>query len=129
MLTSNLNYFLSIQTRYKLCWLSLYTNICNQLLNAICVGLQDSEQSIHVRHAAISAMYNSLEFTKSNFDRDAERHHIMQVDISISPDQQFKLFVDYLSKFGQQRQKQRAYRHPYSNQVARVSRQNCILIL
>ena len=79
----------------------MYTNIFNQLLNAICLGLQDSEQSIHVRHAAISAMYNSLEFTKSNFDRDAERHHIMQVNISILPDKQLKIFVDYLSKFGQ----------------------------
>ena len=51
----------------------------NQILNAICVGLQDSEQSPHVRLAAITAMLNSLEFTKANFDRDTERHHIMQV--------------------------------------------------
>ena len=36
----------------------------------------------HVRLAATNALLNSLEFTKQNFERDAERHFIMQVDFS-----------------------------------------------
>ena len=51
----------------------------NQILNAICSGLHQSETSPHVKLAAITAMFNSIEFTKANFDRDVERHHIMQV--------------------------------------------------
>jgi importin subunit beta-1 len=51
----------------------------NVILNAICAGLLESEPSAHVRLAAITAMLNSLEFTKENFDRENERNHIMQV--------------------------------------------------
>ena len=36
----------------------------------------------HVRLAATNALLNSLEFTKQNFERDAERHFIMQVKFS-----------------------------------------------
>ena len=51
----------------------------NLILNAICAGLMETEPSPHVRLAAITAMLNSLEFTKENFDREHERNHIMQV--------------------------------------------------
>lgn len=51
----------------------------NLILNAICAGLLDTEESPYVRLAAITAMLNSLEFTKENFDRENERNHIMQV--------------------------------------------------
>lgn len=51
----------------------------NEILNAICAGLLENEPSAHVRLAAITAMLNSLEFTKENFDRENERNHIMQV--------------------------------------------------
>jgi importin subunit beta-1 len=41
--------------------------------------MRKEEPSFAVRLAATKALYNSLEFTKSNFDKDAERHFIMQV--------------------------------------------------
>ena len=55
----------------------------NQILNAICSGLHQTETSPHVKLAAITAMFNSIEFTKANFDRDVERHHIMQVRLML----------------------------------------------
>lgn len=51
----------------------------NEILTAIVHGMKREEPSDHVRLAATTALLNSLEFTKANFDKDTERHFIMQV--------------------------------------------------
>ncbi|KAL3854848.1 hypothetical protein ACJMK2_014087 [Sinanodonta woodiana] len=51
----------------------------NEILTAIVHGMKKEEPSNHVRLAATNALLNSLEFTKANFDKDSERHFIMQV--------------------------------------------------
>ncbi|XP_077997215.1 importin subunit beta-1-like [Glandiceps talaboti] len=51
----------------------------NEILTAIVQGMRKEEPSNQVRLAATMALLNSLEFTKANFDKDAERHFIMQV--------------------------------------------------
>lgn len=51
----------------------------NSILTAIVQGMRKEEPSDNVRLAATTALYNSLEFTKGNFDKDNERHFIMQV--------------------------------------------------
>lgn len=42
-------------------------------------GARKEEPSEAVRLAAISALYNSLEFVEENFKREGERNYIMQV--------------------------------------------------
>ena len=54
----------------------------NNILTAIVHGMKSSEPNDHVRLAATTALLNSLEFTKQNFDRETERHFIMQVTFS-----------------------------------------------
>lgn len=51
----------------------------NEILTAIIHGMRKSEPSNHVRLAATTALLNSLEFTKANFEKDAERNFIMEV--------------------------------------------------
>ncbi|XP_076225790.1 importin subunit beta Fs(2)Ket isoform X1 [Nomia melanderi] len=51
----------------------------NQILTAIIHGMQGSSTSNNVRLAATSAFYNSLEFTKGNFEIERERNFIMEV--------------------------------------------------
>nr|XP_033332037.1 importin subunit beta-1 isoform X1 [Megalopta genalis] len=51
----------------------------NQILTAIIHGMQGSSTSHNVRFAATSALYNSLEFTKGNFEIERERNFIMEV--------------------------------------------------
>jgi len=51
----------------------------NDILTAIVHGMKRDEPSNHVKLAATNAMLNSLEFTRSNFEKDSERHYIMQV--------------------------------------------------
>ncbi|XP_013386092.1 importin subunit beta-1 [Lingula anatina] len=51
----------------------------NEILTAIVHGMKKDEPSNHVRLAATNALLNSLEFTKANFDKEQERHFIMQV--------------------------------------------------
>ncbi|KAG8566167.1 hypothetical protein GDO81_013127 [Engystomops pustulosus] len=51
----------------------------NEILTAIIQGMRKEEPSNNVRLAATNALLNSLEFTKSNFDKESERHYIMQV--------------------------------------------------
>lgn len=51
----------------------------NQILTAIIYGMRKVEPSNHVRLAATNALHNSLEFTKANFDKQAERNYIMEV--------------------------------------------------
>ncbi|KAJ8681845.1 hypothetical protein QAD02_017637 [Eretmocerus hayati] len=51
----------------------------NQILTAIVHGMKGSSTSNHVRLAAVSALFNSLEFTRGNFEIDSERNFIMEV--------------------------------------------------
>ncbi|XP_050418166.1 importin subunit beta-1 isoform X2 [Patella vulgata] len=51
----------------------------NVILTAIVHGMKKEESSNHVRLAATTALLNSLEFTRANFDKENERHFIMQV--------------------------------------------------
>lgn len=51
----------------------------NEILTAIIQGMRKEEPSNRVRLAATKALLNSLEFTKANFEKEAERHFIMQV--------------------------------------------------
>ncbi|KAK1877978.1 Importin subunit beta-1, partial [Dissostichus eleginoides] len=51
----------------------------NQILTAIIQGMRKEEPSNNVKLAATMALLNSLEFTKANFDKETERHFIMQV--------------------------------------------------
>uniref|UniRef100_A0A336LK41 CSON007162 protein n=1 Tax=Culicoides sonorensis TaxID=179676 RepID=A0A336LK41_CULSO len=51
----------------------------NIILTAIIHGMRKTETSNHVRLAATNALFNSLEFTKANFDKASERNYIMEV--------------------------------------------------
>ena len=51
----------------------------NDILTAIVHGMRKDETNDHVKLAATNALLNSLEFTRANFDRESERHFIMQV--------------------------------------------------
>jgi len=51
----------------------------NEILTAIIHGMKKEETSEHVRLAATNALFNSLEFTRANFEKESERHFIMQV--------------------------------------------------
>ncbi|XP_034938522.1 importin subunit beta-1 isoform X2 [Chelonus insularis] len=51
----------------------------NQILTAIIHGMKGSSTSNHVKLAATRALYNSLEFTKGNFEIESERNFIMEV--------------------------------------------------
>jgi len=50
----------------------------NEILTAIVHGMRRDEPSNQVKIAATNALLNSLEFTRGNFEKDAERHFIMQ---------------------------------------------------
>lgn len=51
----------------------------NIILTAIIHGMRKTEPSNHVRLAATNALLNSLEFTKTNFEKPSERNYIMEV--------------------------------------------------
>ncbi|XP_074101694.1 importin subunit beta Fs(2)Ket isoform X1 [Cotesia typhae] len=51
----------------------------NQILTAIIHGMRGSSTSNNVKLAATRALYNSLEFTKGNFEIETERNFIMEV--------------------------------------------------
>lgn len=51
----------------------------NIILTAIVNGMKKEEPSDHVRLAATTALLNSLEFTRANFEKESERNIIMQV--------------------------------------------------
>ncbi|TYJ54307.1 hypothetical protein B9479_005066 [Cryptococcus floricola] len=51
----------------------------NEILTAVVQGARKEEPSADVQHAAIQALYNSLEFIRDNFEREGERNYIMQV--------------------------------------------------
>ncbi|KAJ1953173.1 karyopherin Kap95, partial [Linderina pennispora] len=50
----------------------------NPILTAVVQGANSQEQNQEVRYAAITALYNSLEFVRANFENDGERNVIMQ---------------------------------------------------
>jgi importin subunit beta-1 len=51
----------------------------NAVLTAVVQGARKEEPSTDVRLAAISALYDSLEFVRENFEREGERNYIMQI--------------------------------------------------
>lgn len=51
----------------------------NQILTAIVNNMRKEVQSSNVKFTATTALLNSLEFTKANFETENERHYIMQV--------------------------------------------------
>ena len=51
----------------------------NDILTAIVHGMRRDETSNAVKIAATTALNNSLEFTRANFDKENERNYIMQV--------------------------------------------------
>ena len=51
----------------------------NSILTAVVAGARREEPSMEVRLAAITALGDSLEFVRSNFDSEGERNYIMQV--------------------------------------------------
>ncbi|NXD44170.1 IMB protein, partial [Copsychus sechellarum] len=63
----------------------------NEILTAIIQGMRKEEPSNNVKLAATNALLNSLEFTKANFDKESERHFIMQVvcEATQCPDTRF----------------------------------------
>lgn len=65
----------------------------NQILTAIIFGMRKAEPCNHVRLAATTALHNSLEFTRANFDKPTERNYIMEVvcESTQSPDSQISV--------------------------------------
>jgi importin subunit beta-1 len=51
----------------------------NAILTAVVQGARKEEENINVRNAAITALSDSLEFVRSNFENEGERNYIMQV--------------------------------------------------
>ncbi|XP_023325397.1 importin subunit beta-1 [Eurytemora carolleeae] len=51
----------------------------NEILTAIVHGMRRDEPSNQVKLASTNALLNSLEFTRGNFEKETERHFIMQV--------------------------------------------------
>lgn len=51
----------------------------NAILTAVIQGARKEETDVDVRYAAITALSDSLEFIRSNFENEGERNYIMQV--------------------------------------------------
>lgn len=51
----------------------------NSILTAVVQGARKEETNVNVRTAAITALGDSLEFVRSNFENEGERNYIMQV--------------------------------------------------
>ncbi|CAH0389883.1 unnamed protein product [Bemisia tabaci] len=71
----------------------ILTSQSNHILTAIVHGMRNTEASNHVRLAATTALLNSLEFTRANFDKESERNYIMEVvcEATQSPDTQVRV--------------------------------------
>ncbi|XP_044020400.1 importin subunit beta-1 isoform X3 [Aphidius gifuensis] len=65
----------------------------NQILTAIIHGMKGTSRSHHVKYAATKALYNSLEFTKGNFENDSERNFIMEVVCETTQSENTKIKV------------------------------------
>ncbi|RKP07815.1 armadillo-type protein [Thamnocephalis sphaerospora] len=72
---------------------SILATQANQILTAVVQGARKEEPNQEVRLAAITALYNSLEFVRDNFAREGERNYIMQVvcEATQSPDAQVQV--------------------------------------
>lgn len=55
------------------------TQHSNAILTAVVQGARKEEPNLEVRNAAITALGDSLEFVRSNFENEGERNYIMQV--------------------------------------------------
>jgi importin subunit beta-1 len=51
----------------------------NAILTAVVQGARKEEPNIEIRNAAITALGDSLEFVRTNFENEGERNYIMQV--------------------------------------------------
>ncbi|KAL1549108.1 Importin subunit beta-1 [Salvia divinorum] len=51
----------------------------NAVLTAVVQGMNVSEQNSDIRLAATRALYNALDFARTNFDNEMERNYIMKV--------------------------------------------------
>ncbi|CAD5206634.1 unnamed protein product [Bursaphelenchus okinawaensis] len=58
---------------------SFMETYANNVLTAIVFGMRQDESSMYVKKAAVTAMFNSLEFTHMNFQNEKERNVIMEV--------------------------------------------------
>ncbi|KAK4336955.1 hypothetical protein RND71_043527 [Anisodus tanguticus] len=65
----------------------------NDILTAIVHGMRKDETNDHVKLAATNALLNSLEFTKANFEKESERHFIMQVVCEATQSENLKVKV------------------------------------
>eukprot|EP01116_Phalansterium_solitarium_P013533 TRINITY_DN30919_c0_g1_i1.p1 TRINITY_DN30919_c0_g1~~TRINITY_DN30919_c0_g1_i1.p1 ORF type:complete len:857 (-),score=244.06 TRINITY_DN30919_c0_g1_i1:643-3213(-) len=63
----------------------------NAILTAVCSGIKDDNHA--VKHAGLTALYNALEFVRSNFEKEVERNYIMQVvcDSTVAPQSKVKI--------------------------------------
>ena len=68
----------------------------NEVLTAIIFGMRKDEPSVRIRLAATNALFNSLEFTKANFEMVNERHVIMQVVCEASVAEDLRVSKSYL---------------------------------
>ncbi|THG96021.1 hypothetical protein EW026_g5732 [Hermanssonia centrifuga] len=57
----------------------ILTTRSNEILTAVIHGARKEEPSSEVQQAAITALLNSVEFVRDNFEREGERNYIMQV--------------------------------------------------
>ena len=55
------------------------TQHSNAILTAVVQGARKEETNLEVRNAAITALGDSLEFVRTNFENEGERNYIMQV--------------------------------------------------
>lgn len=51
----------------------------NAILTAVVQGARREESNLDIRHAAIKALSDSVDFVRSNMDNEGERNYIMQV--------------------------------------------------
>lgn len=67
----------------------------NDILTAIVHGMRKDETNDHVKLAATNALINSLEFTRANFERESERHFIMQVVCEATQSENLQVSLGY----------------------------------
>ena len=51
----------------------------DQILTGVVQCMQKEEPNTAIRHTALIAFLNAMDFCRNNFDREVERHFIMQV--------------------------------------------------
>lgn len=63
----------------------------NSILTAVVQGARKEETNIDVRFAAMTALGDSLEFVRSNFETEGERNYIMQVICEATQSADFRI--------------------------------------